>query len=410
LASRYCQDIVNLAETSYPFSGIMVKGKPQLAKSQANRRNPVGTSKQAAASSPAQTTNKAKAVKQSLMSCNGCGVVITDDVKALQCDRCQSTEPWKCADCLNIPADMYDHLLADPNCSLRWFCSKCDKAAMDLDNSSSNRIDTLVDLVEKLLEKLSSVDSQIKEKCDIDTVNHLEARVKVLEDCMEQQGKEQVNKLATLEQTIMNHLAEETCRPAVVDQNVNVGAGEMHQNVVDEVARRIERDNDIQTRKNNIVIYKVAEVDAEDPADRNASDWAFVTELLDNVFKINPLRHGITRILRLGRMDDTRNAPRPLLVVFSEQKFKEQVMSSLKYLKDADAPYKGISVAHDLSPWQREEIKRLVEQAKHEHVNASSEPVENYWFRVVGSGARMRVMKVKKKEKPVQLQPQVSSG
>jgi len=109
-------------------------------------------------------------------------------------------------------------------------------------------------------------------------------------------------------------------------------------------------------------------------------------------------------------MDDTRNAPRPLLVVFSEQKFKEQVMSSLKYLKDADAPYKGISVAHDLSPWQREEIKRLVEQAKHEHVNASSEPVENYWFRVVGSGARMRVMKVKKKEKPVQLQPQVSSG
>jgi len=59
----------------------MVKGKSQLAKSQASKRNPAGTGKQTTASfSPAQTTSKAKAFKQSTMSCNGCGVVITDDV------------------------------------------------------------------------------------------------------------------------------------------------------------------------------------------------------------------------------------------------------------------------------------------------------------------------------------------
>jgi len=85
-------------------------------------------------------------------------------------------------------------------------------------------------------------------------------------------------------------------------------------------------------------------------------------------------------------------------------------MSSLKYLRDAEIPFKGISVAHDMSPWQREEIKRLVEQAKHEHASVCVEPVENFWFRVVGKGARMRVMKVKKKEKPVQSQPAMVSS
>ena len=51
-----------------------------------------------------------------------------------------------------------------------------------------------------------------------------------------------------------------------------------------------------------------------------------------------------------------------------------------------------------------------MERAKQEHVNASTEPVKNYWFRVLGKGARMRVTKVQKKENPAQLQPVMSTG
>jgi len=62
----------------------MVKGRSQPTKSQASKRNPVVSGKAATAtSSLAQATNKAKAQKQPLMSCNSCGVVITDDVRAL---------------------------------------------------------------------------------------------------------------------------------------------------------------------------------------------------------------------------------------------------------------------------------------------------------------------------------------
>ena len=108
----------------------MVRGKRQPSKIQRTKRNSTVTNKPAIAS-PAQPPNKNKAAKQSsLISCSECGVVITEDVKALQCDRCQTAETWKCTDCLNIPADMYEHMVSDPNCSLRWFCVKCDKVAI----------------------------------------------------------------------------------------------------------------------------------------------------------------------------------------------------------------------------------------------------------------------------------------
>ena len=48
---------------------------------------------------------------------------------------------------------------------------------------------------------------------------------------------------------------------------MNVGAGELSHGVAEQVARRIERDNDMEKCKNNLVLYKVAETDAEYAAD-----------------------------------------------------------------------------------------------------------------------------------------------
>ena len=51
------------------------------------------------------------------------------------------------------------------------------------------------------------------------------------------------------------------------------------------------------TTKNNVIIYKVGEMDADSAADRNESDLAYVTELLDSVFKIKPERNGVVKVV-----------------------------------------------------------------------------------------------------------------
>jgi len=133
----------------------MVKGKVPCTGKQSGRKPAVASTKQVTVSSPAAPPSRGNQQKQSgvISSYCGCGVIIADDVKALQCDRCQAPDTWKCVDCLNLPKDMYDHLIGDGSCCLRWFCESCDKQAMDLtqkvEGQSSEKLDSLIMLVEK---------------------------------------------------------------------------------------------------------------------------------------------------------------------------------------------------------------------------------------------------------------------
>ena len=62
--------------------------------------------------------------------------------------------------------------MSDSECSLRCFCAKCDKSVMEpelgdekgsMENPNNSRIDNLVAVVEKLIEKLSVCQEQMNE-------------------------------------------------------------------------------------------------------------------------------------------------------------------------------------------------------------------------------------------------------
>jgi len=108
----------------------------------------------------ASQSKPAARTKQNLLvsSCGSCGIVISDDIKALQCDRCVGVDAWKCADCLNISSDLYDRLLTDPNLALRCLCESCDKAVMDphhnhFARTSNDKLDNLIALIERLMHR-----------------------------------------------------------------------------------------------------------------------------------------------------------------------------------------------------------------------------------------------------------------
>jgi len=121
------------------------------------------------------------------MSCSACGIVIGDDVKALQCDRCQSNDSWKCIDCVDLSSDVYDHLMCNMNCSLKWFCDKCD-VSNAIGNghqaASDSKIDSLLGLVERLLDKLTGLETKLNEKCNVQELNKMEIRLKEVEEIL----------------------------------------------------------------------------------------------------------------------------------------------------------------------------------------------------------------------------------
>jgi len=73
-----------------------------------------------------------------------------------------------------------------------------------------------------------------------------------------------------------------------------------------------------------------------------------------------------------------------------------QIMQNLRNLKQVGGTYSKISVAHDLTPKQRETARELLEKAKKEYESLPEEPaVGNYRFIVVGAHKRPRVIKLK---------------
>jgi len=109
----------------------------------------------------------------------------------------------------------------------------------------------------------------------------------------------------------------------------------------------------------------------------------------------------IEKMYRLGRFEEDKT--RPLLVAFRNVEQKDHIMENLRNLRQPIEKFRRIGISHDLHPKEREERKRMVEDAKQAHIAAESDEVENYRFIVVGKGMRRRVIKIKKKVPTVQL-------
>ena len=379
----------------------MVKGKVQV---KANAKKVTVKANGASVSSPAATSSRIPSKSKStgsIPSCSKCGILITEEIKALQCDRCQQ-DSWKCIECLNLSPELYDHLLSDAGtcCNLRWFCDDCDKSVMESANrydSKGDKIDSLISLVEKLMVKFDNIDDRFKEKCDVSRVVQVESRVKDLEDRLifHEDGLNQ--RIMTLEAGVALH--EDKLEQLEKDQQPAGDTLAVRRVVEEEVAKsfeELEEEKDVESRKGNIILYRVPEDRTDDLATRNEKDKVYVKDLLDSVFDIRCQQGDIIKMYRLGRWSGDGSAPRPLLVGFSQVDMKSRVMGALRQLKEADQRFKNVSISNDLTPKQREEIKKLLADAKKEHADNSSEDVGNFRFLVVGHGHRKRVIKIRK--------------
>ena len=196
--------------------------------------------------------------------------------------------------------------------------------------------------------------------------------------------QEKENKISVLESAIKNRALSD---PVVKESGVS-DEELIKQAVYEEINRKAAVDKDIERRKCNIIIYRVPEKRTDDVAQRKLDDETFVKDLLDGVFN-KKIEEG-----DIVRWAEDKN--RPLLVSFKDEEFKDSIMSNLFKLKLTVARFKGISIAHDLHPSKRNEIKCMIEAAKQQHIQDGVDSAENYRFLVVGRGPRRKVLKLRK--------------
>jgi hypothetical protein len=300
-----------------------------------------------------------------VVSCLSCRSVIGADTHALQCERCQDPVAWKCISCIGMTEDEYELLAAPLGKSLHWFCDSCENAALN-----KHSIDEIMEKLDQILKQNADMMKQMQEKASIDTVSALGERLEKLERELD-----------------MNSMA--AC---------NKDSKSVDQLVMKAVASQSEEENEIERRKNNIIIYRVPEAVTDDRDTRQASDQAFFSSLCEETLSIGPVQDKFQSMVRLGKMRSDGIA-RPLLVKLDTEATKTKLMSNLKKLNTAEEKFRRISIAHDLTVKQREMRKAALEEAKlqQETDNATNDQQQGNWiFRVVGQLNKPRVIRVRK--------------
>jgi hypothetical protein len=254
--------------------------------------------------------NKGKSSDKSV-GCIGCGIIIAENVSALQCDRCKGAEVWKCIDCLNISKYAYDALFGCKE--MYWICPTCEPVILAV---ADGRDDKLVSLMERLIEKFSVMEQQLHDKADKSGLTVLEQRVTDMESKLVTTDID--NRISALETRIM---AQEE---ASAKSGLHADSGIAPPVVSDAEERECE------ARKNNVIIYRLSEVDSDEAEDHKCGDMVWVYELCNEVLKVALNEGDFEKMYRLGRRESGKT--RPLLIKFMNEK-KLELFKQLRELK-----------------------------------------------------------------------------
>lgn len=361
--------------------------------------------------------------------CSDCDKPVLEEDQGVQCDLCNH---WLHAPCQNVPEEVYKVLGSKKGKALKWYCSKCEGTAtgvitevqrislkyQDMDKrmkrfesqlvtkaSEADLKDIKEDLQTQIDDKLSKttfrdieatlrqatesalrlamdqIDKHIPSEDRIREIAQEEARNVQPTGTQESLVKEQIREL--VKEEIEKHTTETPASTA--SQSGAYGPG----NPVDaNISREV---MDINSRKDNIVIYRLPEQPdtsyCTNGEQKNTKDQEVLSEILTTVSRQQP---GISKCTRIGKATPTKT--RPLLVTFKETQAKEHFMDNLRALQGSK--FHNITISHDLTKTQQKELQSLKQEA---WKKTEEEKSGDCFFRVMGPPSNWTIRKLKKR-------------
>ena len=253
---------------------------------------------------------------------------ISEHDKLVECDRC---EKWVCLACSNLNPSQYDAI----DDQLIWYCLSCRKPA--------------IQAVRK--------DQSIEDRCNI-------FFEKIRDEFMSKLDKieTQVASLTSSQETLSSKLA--ACETKANPEN-HTGTNFIPKNAPPLNDDSIIKELQIrEERKRNVIIYNL-----EEPA-TNLKEERKQVEEITTLCDDSLLKHTFKDVVRLGKKKEDK--PRPLKFTLVSSDDKRIFFRNLKNLKD-NVKFGSISVNHDLTNLEREQEKKLYEEAKKLTVDSQGE-------------------------------------
>ena len=219
-----------------------------------------------------------------------------------------------------------------------------------------------------------------------------------------QKMEDRIAKLETDMKTKVDRNEIESIVKATLPVNVEAASGETGTNpalLEEKVNKKISEIRDSSNRERNIIIFGVKEPISDAVQDRKKEDTDFVTELAE---AIDTDSTKVQNVVRIGKRKEENDSdgphrPRPIKVSMEDVDSKKRFMRNIYKLKQPDTQsvsnevYSRISVAHDMTPDEREANKKKIQEAKDRNAGNQS---ENFKFVVRGPPWERRIVKIPK--------------
>lgn len=285
-------------------------------------------------------------------TCKLCTVVFKD--KKAELVECEYCEDRYCRACLSLSSG--DYKVIGKRSDLHWYCPPCQ---------------------EKVAKNIR-IEKEIEERCR-DHLALFEDRIKKLEEAMELKPN-------TEEVQSMIDSSLGACKTEGPNNESETEKLKQATDALDEFKESI-------ARRSNVIVFHVEESKGGEPEERKQADLEFIEELCKT---IETTSSTIKNITRLGKRNEGENEkPRPIKLVFEDEKAKGHFMGSLKKLEKAEEKFKKVSVVHDLTQKERMKNKELWETCKEKNKEIESGD-SSFKYVLKGPPWDRRVAKTKK--------------
>ena len=310
-----------------------------------------------------------------VVGCCGCGVVVTDEVCALQCDECMSPEAWKCADCLGLDNVAYSALSGCKE--LEWRCEKCRKGSpkpASLDAMIADRLGEVLAAISGVLDRLLRFEDRLREKTEVGRTIALECGVRDLEEKMlaVERLTESLKIVEKLESRVSalekgRNRSEEMGREREEKGGRHDGS-EWSDEWLGEVDRWEMEER--MKRRTTVIVHGLEESEAVEAAERRERDQERVAVMFKEL-GCGDVR--TDKVIGLGKKGVPMNGkgprPRPLKLVLESEEMRSKLLGREKNLRRMkEGGWSKVFVHRDLTPMERGERRAAWQEMRNRMV------------------------------------------
>ena len=201
-----------------------------------------------------------------------------------------------------------------------------------------------------LVDKVDNLEEEIKSKVDKEEVDQLKKEIKSMREG-QKQAQEQWKKI---EEKIINK--QENNMQGNINEKDLIKVNDV---IEKKIKEKEDEERTRRERRKNMVVFGIKECEAVNGKEKQEVDLKEVQKILKDYCEVELKQDNVVKVIRMGKFIEGKK--RPVIITISSEEKKREIFKNLHKLRRSKD---NVTVTHDLTVQQREELQGIIKEAK----------------------------------------------